>query len=161
MFNKVAKMYEYMFVEVSGRKNYTFSPTKAQTTMINNFIKSKEQQIGNNWLFEYFLFQFNRYYDKKTRFGTGIVQLSWVVGKKALSNWKNKKDGETFYVDEFRRKFELKNPLIPKKQLKLSEEYFNIKRKAGNVVECNQLNLYKEKNIVCRFCNNKLICKEL
>lgn len=148
-----------MFVEVSGRRNYEFVPKRQQITMINSFIKKKEKQIGDNWLFEFFLFQFNRYHSKKTRFGEGIVQLSWVIGNKAIQNWKNKKDEELFYVDEFRQKYGLKNILLPKIELRLSSNYLDIKRKSGNLIQCIDLELFDSKNVICRLCTNKEICK--
>lgn len=149
-----------MFAEVSGRKNFVFKPKDKQTLMINKFITEKERQIGDNWLFDFFLFQFNRYHNQKTRFGTGIVHLNWVIGKKALESWKNRTEQELFYIDDFRQKYNLKNPLIPKIQHKLSEDHFNNIRKRKNIVDCLNFSLYEEKNVICRFCENKLICKQ-
>lgn len=161
MFDKVVKIYEYMFAEVSGRKNFEFNPNTQQTKMINNFIKKKESQIGNNWLFRFFLFQFNRYRNQKTRFGRGVVQLGWIVGSKAIEKWDNRTEEQEFVVSEFRMIYELKNPLLPKTKLRLSENYFDIKRKTGDLIQCLELDLYKEKNVVCRICKENKTCKNL
>lgn len=160
-FKVVCKMYEYFFIEVSGYNNFEFKPKGSQIKQIENFVKKKENEIATNWLYDFFSYQFGRYYDKKTRFGTGIVQLNWVIGDKALLKYKNRSEEELYYTNIFIKKFKLKNPLIKKEKLFLSDEYFNKIRKIKNIFRCFGLTLYDPKNKICTFCSNKLICKEL
>lgn len=161
MIEKICKIYNYFYCEVSGFKNYTFKPNEQQRKMISNFIKKKSSQIGDEWLFDYFVFQFNRYYDKKTRFGVGVVQLGWVLGDKALQRWAERIDGEVFHADNFRANYNLKNPLIEPLKLILSEDYFDSIRKRDHFLECLTLDLYKEKNMICRFCKHKSLCNSV
>lgn len=150
-----------MFAEVSGNKNYKFKRTDKQIKFINNFIRKKEDLLGKHWLFDFFLFQFNYYHKQKTRFGKGIVHLNWVLGDKAIHNWENRTEEQIYYTTEFRRNYNLTNILLPKKQLELSNDYYDIKRKTGDIIQCSILKLYDEKNVVCRLCKNKKICKQL
>lgn len=151
-YEKVSIMYEYFFCEVSGRKNFSFNPKATQKKMVENFIKSRKDEIGDEWLYEYFLFQFSRYYDKNTRFGKGVVQLGWVIGKKAIQEWLKKSPEQLYYVNQFRRKYTLKSPLKKEIKYSINEDYLNTVRKRGNLIHCLENEAYSKMNKYCMKC---------
>lgn len=140
MKKSVIKYYEYFFQEISGNRNFTFNIKDSQKSLIDSFVKLIPETAGEDWLFDFFLYQFSRYYDKKTRFGTGIVMLNWVIGKKAIQEYKDRTEQQLHFVSEFRVKYGLK----PFKEVESKEFIHSLKkdrieglRKCKNIAACS------------------------
>jgi len=161
MREKVVKLYEYFYQIFSNYRDFEFRPTDRQKKTIDNFLLLLTPSHGEEWLFDYFCFQFGRYYTMNTRFGKGKIMLNWVIGKKSLDYYKNASDEEKYYGREVKRKFSLKNPLIEVHTTKLT--HLDIERKRFyntdlGLLHCRELDLYEEKNKYCIMCKNKNYC---
>lgn len=167
MKKSVIKYYEYFFQEISGNRGFTFNIKDSQKSLIDNFVKMIPETAGEDWLFDFFLYQFSRYYDKKTRFGTGIVMLNWVIGKKALQEYKNRTEQQLHFVNEFRVRYELK----PFKEVESKEIIQSLKkdrigglRKCKNIVACS-MSIFELteifNSILCMGCESFNYCKSI
>ena len=165
MFDLVSKYYEMFFSEVSGNRSFTFAPKDIQRKTINNFIKYIPETAGEDWLFDYFTFQFSRYFDKKTRFGVGIVMLNWVVSKKALEEYRNRTDQQIYFAELFKTKYRIinhkptntnKNSVFPL----IKDEIRSVK----DIVNCSN-SMFKIKEIFskneCGDCKYNIYCNNL
>ena len=106
MLDKIIKTYSYLYSKVNNQKDYTLVPSKLQVKQINNFIELVGERT-DNWIFDFLLFQFNRYIDLETRFGKGIIPINWVIGKSAFNKWQKTTKEQLYYVDLFRKKYNL------------------------------------------------------
>lgn len=166
VFKNICLVYEYLYCEVSNKKWYRFKPINRDKKLITNLInRVGEDKIGDEWIFNYFLYQFSRYHDLDTKYGRGIVLLNWLTGQKAYDKWLNKSEQEVYMVQEFKVKYGLKNPL--KIEVKIDKEiaksyfdkerlrFFNTDR---GLIHCMENELYNPNNFNCKMCKNKNIC---
>jgi hypothetical protein len=165
MFDDIVKLYEYLYQKVSGNRIYEFKPNNNQKKIIDTFINYLSPSHGQIWLFNFMSYQFFRYHDLKTRFGRGIVQLNWVIGKKALNKFNNASEEEFYMMEEFKFNYSIINILSSRKDISESYKiYLDQERKRfyGTIrgyIHCTELGLYDPINKNCMFCKNNLNCK--
>lgn len=136
---------------IKGEKQYKFNYTE-NSSLYNfaNFIKeNKAHYLNIDWLFEYFNYQFthwNFFKEKKEESGAScLVQLHWILGKKALKRFNEKTSKDSyFYHSSFFPKFKIKkddliNVLESKNLIEVKEEY-----EEDNKVIQNKLNKNEE-----------------
>lgn len=163
MYELVRNTYEYFFSIVSGYGSYEIKETKRNKTLIDNFVKLLPEETGEDWMFNYFAFQFFRYYDKKTRFGKGKVQLNWTIGKNAYEAWQEMSEEQRYLVDEFLEKLKIENPREAEQKPISSSFYENEKNRFLNTelgrINCDTFDLkYNSKSKVCEKCSFKNMC---
>lgn len=180
----VARLYEHCYKLVTNYDDYSFSPTDKEQTMIINFTswldkKYKLESVGVPILLKYFLFQFNYWHQKETRFD-GLVMLGWVIGPKAIQRWINIEDrGKIDFLVNvyFAKKKDVSyssilNHLCPPKvslaMLLLNDveeleksRYFNNKEGRGLLHCIEATTLYNGRSIYCLQCNDKSDCRIL
>ena len=165
MFEDFVKLYEYLYQKTSGNKLFEFKPNKTNKIKIDCFLNGLTSSYGQFWLFNFLTYQFFRYHDLKTRFGRGIVQLNWVLGKKALNKFNNASEEEFYMMEEFKSNYSIKNILASRKDISESYKvYLDQERKRfyGTIrgyIHCTELGLYDPINKNCMFCKNNLNCK--
>lgn len=98
--------FDYFSKKTNNYQNYTYKLGKGEdVTLLKfiNFIRSEygELSIGKNWLFDYFCFQFEYWRTKNIKYtrGGGIVELSWVIGKKAIDRFKTRNNSYQYFSD--------------------------------------------------------------
>jgi hypothetical protein len=165
MKDKVILLYEYFFQVITGNPFFEYKPKGRDNRMIDKYLLNMTESYGDEYLFEYFCYQFNRYSDKMTRFGKGVIMLSWIIGDAALLKWKNATPDERFYGDKLKTDFGLKNPLIK------TQEPLNLfpnkererQRFLGTdqgLIHCKQNDLWDPKSKYCMFCKYKKWCEK-
>ncbi len=159
--DKIIILYEYIYGEFSGNKDFILKMTSRNNKIIENFVSSLPSNYGDNWLFNFFCFQFSKYYDKKTRFGVGKIMLNWILSVKAVKYFNDAPDEEKYWGEVFKSKFKLVNPLL--KRGVFDKSYLDLERKRFyntdlGLLHCIDLGLYDKMNKNCIFCKNRKIC---
>lgn len=164
MISKVNQLYEYFFQISSNNPSFEFRPKLREKKMVESFVKKLNVSQGSDWLFNYFCYQFQRYADKKTRFGKGIVMLGWVIGDKALKRYREASDEEKYWGEKFRLDNNTSNPLINRTPVDTRSYKQREKKRFYNqlrgLIHCKENDLkYDQKDKVCVFCKNKKECE--
>jgi hypothetical protein len=164
MKDKVIQLYEHFFQITSNNPNFEFRPKIRDKKMIETFVSKLNVSQGPDWLFNYFCYQFQRYADKKTRFGKGIVMLGWVIGDKALKRYSEASDEEKYYGEKFRLDHNISNPLTIRTPVDTRSYRQREKKRFYNqvrgLIHCKENDLkYDQKDKLCMFCKNKKECE--
>lgn len=128
--------------------------------MINNFLSTLQGNRGEEWIFNFLLFQFSRYDGKKTRFGENVVQLNWVLGAKALEAWTDS-DFKYYHASQLAKKYDIH---IPRKKIRQdSKQYYESQRRLfyeteRGLLHCTELYLYDQTSKFCKLCMYKSDC---
>ena len=88
----IVNLFKYYYSSVFNKKNYRFAITDSKEKMIEGFV-AKIKEITNaptlqeDYLRQYFEFQFNHWYKYDSKSSVKAVQIEWIVGKKAIARW--------------------------------------------------------------------------
>lgn len=164
MIQQVKEIYQYLYEICSGHRFDNFRYSKNDQTIIDRFVAKLNYSIGEDWLWEYFCYQFNRYVDLNTRIGKGKIPVSWVMGQKAIEKYKNVSEEELFYVNEFKIRFDIKNPISKKELIIRDNNYKDMERKRfknaeRQFIHCKENDLFDKLNKICFNCKNKKYCE--
>lgn len=171
----VIELYELFYRDFTGNSRYKFNYNKQNLSLVNKFVESLDHRYGDDWLFEYFGFQFQIRSTQETKidfmFGKVKIMLSWIIGPKALNNYLKSSDGQKFYGRDYIRKKGIKNPRKVDQYLSFEnsemKDYFNRERRRFintdlGLVHCKDLKLsYDIKSKYCLICKHKKICTGL
>ena len=166
MIDTLKQQYYYFFRKVFKRR-YQF--IERDEKVLKNFSSliydMYNDGAGEEWLFEYLTFQFNKYSSADTKM---TVQLNWIFGKKALKMWRERNiEHHKYFDNQFLEKYNIKKKdLIKQPAIQLSKEYLSKERnRFSNInrkfLHCVELDLYDEKSPDCMFCANKKKCEKL
>lgn len=164
MKDKVIILYEYFYRQVSGNLKYKFKPKDQDHRMIDKYLTNLTDSHGNEYLYEYFCYQFSRYADLETRFGKGKVMLSWIIGEAALKKWREASPEERYWGDQLKLTYHLTNPFPTKiEPLNISQNKERERRRFYStdrgLIHCTENNLWDAKSKYCIFCKYKNYCK--
>src|ERR1035437_1933815 len=105
----VVDLFKFYVIKITKNKSYVFKNSDAKVKQINKFTdslkkSSKQNQLGEGYLKDYFEFNLNYWY----RIERGLVkgkeiQISWVIGARALSRWFKRTDKQKKATDYFVR----------------------------------------------------------
>lgn len=142
--------------------------TEKNLKTISNFsillLKEYGESIGEDWLFEYLTFQFNKFHSAETKMK---LQLNWIYGKKALEKYKIRNDESSFFNQRFRQDFNIRRrDLFRTSNEPLSSVYKHRERNryiqsTEKLLHCIELRLYDEKTADCKFCKNRKYCQTI
>lgn len=162
---KVAFLYQYFYRIVSNNRSFRYSPKQRESKMIDNFLSMLTPSHGDDWMFEYFAYQFQRYDSMETSMGKGKVMLGWVIGKKALDHFRNASEEQRFWGEKFVSENRIKNPFRYPLKVNLSDnndrERLRFYGTDRGILHCMELELYDKKNKNCFLCRNKKDCEEI
>jgi hypothetical protein len=154
------EMFEYLYKQtVSSR--YKYSASKKDEKLIDIFLSENNPYYwDSNRMFEFLCFQFFSVVSWDTK---ETVQLSWIIGDKAIERWCNRSDEQLFLSNAWKLKNKLINKWIVKPKLSLSESYkeqVRVKNCNNNLglYECLDLRLYSVISSICKECNFNSIC---
>lgn len=162
----ILKQQYYYFFRKVFKKRISFSEKDEKIIQSFESLLKKQYKggIGEEWIFNYLTFQFNKYSTAKTKMS---LQINWVYGSKGLQNWKERNIEHHKYFDtQFKEKHNIKRKdLIKEEQILISKEYKKRERNRfkdqnRKLLHCIELELYEEKNSDCIFCKFKTICYE-
>lgn len=154
--------YQYFYKKVF-KKRIGLTEKNLKTIESFNKLLQKEygESIGEDWLFEYLTYQFNKFHSAETKMN---LQMNWVYGKKALENFKNRHDESSYFNQKFRHEFNIKK-IFDKEEQALSKEYKHRERvkyrDERQILHCFILDLFDENSADCKFCKNKGYCLKL
>jgi hypothetical protein len=168
---KIFKAFEFVTNSL-GEKKHKSSETPQKKIIIKKWIevlnlhyKENFISLGDRFLWDYLLFQCNRYRDSEVTNDNFI----WFFGKKAVSKWLSKSEhwrwaisqsiGEgrfSIYENDFY------NYINEDLDLKKLNKYYEKIRKNNNLYECiNKTDMFNPASISCIRCINKKSCKEI
>ena len=150
-------IFNHIHLHVYGVE-YNFSNSRIKKSL-NKFLTTIPKGVGEDWFFNYTIFQFAYYSNLKTH--CSRVYLNWVYGPKALERWENRTEQQLFYSNQFKLQFKLSLPL---KTLN-SRSYFILERsrfqkKERQLLHCNELSLFSDDQI-CKSCYYYDKCKSV
>ena len=181
LYEKITLCYQYCYSKVSGNKSFLFSPRGSEVKLINSFCELLEEHYGKdtvdiNFLFSFFVFQFEYWHDKETRFGKGRVMLNWVIGPKSFERWCNRHEKWDYFSNEFAREYGINKSdvleivnYVEKDGSDKYDIFSNIenteRRRFHNTergfLNCIQLTtMYNNKTKWCILCKNSASCKK-
>lgn len=103
----IIKFYQYFYSKVYHYENFEYKPDSKNLKLISNFIfKLNNPSLGDNWLFDYFAFQFE-YWSNIEYKKIKTVVLSFIIGKKALERYNNRPENWKYFTDIFIGRFGL------------------------------------------------------
>lgn len=122
------------------------------------------ENAGKEWVFDYMIFQFSRYYEN-SGIDRGIVPFNNVVSKKALEAWNKRTEQHVYYAN----KFKLRLGIVKETnyEIKASNEYKDSIRKRflnkdRGLIYCKEHLLKRERgNKYCLRCKFKNICNKI
>lgn len=183
IYSAIIAIYEELFKQTTLNRNYKLIPNKVDRKLIISYIKwldekYHKEEIGVDFLINYFEFQFSHYVGMKTKFNK-VIMLNWLIGKKAIERWEKRNPKLKWIVkvrinSEFslnlRETFKAENQIKKQteregfiSQTNESEEIY--KRRFHDTLKgfvyCQMFTtLYNPKSELCKVCLNREICKE-
>ncbi len=170
----VIRLYNYFYNRIH-KKNFKLDLTVGkQEMMVQNFLKALStyypgiDSIGINFLIQYFAWSFKVRSEQKTK---RSISLGWIIGKKALERFFNRKSGEDYYVEAFLHEHRINIDDLraqfqdeeDKPQLDPAEELEKIRFTGeARLYNCVQkTTLYNHRSLNCIGCENRPTCKAL
>jgi len=168
MITSLIKIYEDVYGSFSGNKNYELVLTPQNSKYLqsfnNSFIDLYNGSIDEEFIFEFIVYQFRYYEDKKTRLGKGKVYLNWILGSKAIDRWREKPDSWLYFNSQFVEKYNLQRPTKEIEEDKDKVDFYNkTERKRFfntelGFLHCSENNLYEKYSKECIICRFKEMC---
>lgn len=130
-----------------------------------NTLLSKFDEVDEELIINYILFQFERYKDTKTRFGKGKIQFNWIVGDKAYQRWTNKSTSWKYWVTSYEKKIgyqrkqekeEINHEGKLEYERRERRRFYNDER---GYVHCQENELFDRFSNECFYCQYKEICR--
>jgi hypothetical protein len=172
----VESFYQYFYTHVYRDNKFVKYTTSIRDC--ETFIKlvDKEytlQSVGVNFLWEYFVYQFDYWYELKFKNGfSDKVVLAWIIGKKAFDRWKTRDREYDWIIDKsvILDKYKLqKNELFSKNvqpeksgydaSKAIRKQHLNTEK--GFAICVQYTTLFDPKDVSCIMCKHKKECKEL
>ncbi len=175
LFGSVSRMYQLFYRKISSTEDFVFVPSDRDKSIVNSFISLLDKEfglesIGDDYIYNYFVFQLDYWAGLNTRFGQKI-QLSWMIGKKAFSRWVSRIEHDLWHAHKKASEYGIHRGLVRKKRrayepLEIidSEEiekarFFN---EPEGLINCNDnTTLFNHKSDKCSACNWKDACKKI
>ena len=162
--DNIIETYENVYQKVYNRVDFEMKRSERNLKFIENFIKLLDKEIGldsigENFIFDYTVFQFNYYEEKKTR---KDIQVNWVYGKKAFERWQKKGESYGYFNSLLINRYDIEKPIndfdFDKEIYKDRERNRFYNTEVGNSY-CLMINLNTNpKSKLCRFCKYKKVC---
>jgi len=157
----VEKIYEKLFRSSSKDDSFTFTPTPTEKKMIENFIAKLPKETSEDWLFDFLTFGFSRYSDLNTRYGKGLIQLSWVIGQKAIDAYNKRNEGQIYYTQKFKAENKIQKEV--KKAKPFNESFLNREKQRfynteRGLLHCKEMLFISNQSNSCLNCKFKEEC---
>lgn len=138
---------------MNGLKAFVDEEVVSEFIKQNDFLQTKEDILN------YLCFSFNRYALSKAK-----IRLNWIIGNKAILEWKKRTDQQTYYSDKFRLEMGLKSSKKRFDKVVVGDNYRDIQRNmfyntGFGKIWCLQHKLFDIKNEKCIKCNFYYECK--
>ena len=172
----VRRFYEYFYQKIYIKPKYIFNPSKTGMKMIENFIKLLDKEfniklIGEDFLWSYFIYQFNYWRNAELKSFFGKMQISYIIGQKAFLRYKEDKHNLMWVTEKSEI---IERYILRKKDLINNEEKIIYQARYEESIKKMHLNtdkgfyfcienttLYHPKHKSCMFCKFKNDCKKV
>jgi len=137
---------------------------RSSEKMMSNFLKKLPVNADSEWIYDYLLFHFSRRKNQTTSFGKNIIMPGWILGGKALRDYRDRSDKETYYYREvFQQEFGLRNPISSEIDRETILEWRERERQRFSspdrqYIHCEELSLYEYNSQKCIRCLYRQIC---
>lgn len=168
----VIKTYEYFYKKIYSTEKYKYKPSEKAIKTIHNFLKLLDkkynlQSIGTNFLYNYFLFQFDYWSKLEIEAFYGTMQIDYIIGKKAFTRFIQRNQDFDYMFAQYQiiSQYQLRydDIVIYKKQIKTNETlkwlYHNLDRGLDTCIKYTTL--YEPHHTSCITCNFKADCKKI
>ena len=173
LYQLIIQYYNYFQRRETGQLDFYYSLKNRDHVMINNFIDLIDQEwglesVGEVFLWDYFLYSYFFFHNKKTSKGKNTVELNWICGLEGIKRYKSKDEDWRFYAtdyvvshgfsfDELRVKKKLNRHLYEFLQSKERQRFHNSQKGFLNCIEFTKG--FKLTSIECLKCKFKKDCK--
>lgn len=108
MKNQIIKIVDYLYKKTGQKLTLK---DKRWSSSIDSFIGILDKEfglasVGENFLKDYFLFQFSYWINKRTRFDSTIMP-NWLLGEKSFERWKNKNEHWSYFNSQFIERYRI------------------------------------------------------
>lgn len=168
----VIKTYEYFYKKIYSTEKYKYKPSEKAIKTIHNFLKLLDkkynlQSIGTNFLYNYFLFQFDYWSKLEIEAFYGTMQIDYIIGKKAFTRFIQRNQDFDYMFAQYpiisQYQIRYNDIAIYKKQIKTNETlkwlYHNLDRGLDTCIKYTTL--YDPQHTSCITCNFKADCKKI
>lgn len=169
------KYYQYFYKKKYKNEKYEFKPSDKTIKQLDKYLISLKknynlQSLGENFLWNYFIFQFNYWEGCDIASFSKRIVPSYIIGDKAIERWLERDQQYDWLFDkcEFISNYGLsKNDLkIAKIHIYKGNHEINIKLKYFNTTNGFDLcltmtTLFNDKHLCCLECKFKKQCKEI
>jgi hypothetical protein len=137
---------------------YSFTNKKV-VRALELFVKKIPVGAGDDWLYNFTIFQFAHYSTQKKRFDR--VYINWIYGDKALKRWADRTEQQSYYARKFATSIGFRRDFSKID----ASEYKNFERArfedaSRQLIHCNELSLFNSKSAICINCSFYLSCKK-
>jgi len=142
-------IFNRIYLRVYGDE-YVFSNARVEKCL-DEFLTIIPSSAGEDWLYNYTVFQFAYYSNKRMRFDR--VYLNWIYGEKALKRWMNKTEAQVFYADKYKVNIGVRKPQDSLSAHEYRDaERWRFKDINRQLIHCDETSLFEVKSDVCRAC---------
>lgn len=172
---EVIKFYTYFYKKRFNSFNYKYKPSEKAEKIISNFLKLIDKKynlklVGEHFLWDYFIYQFNYWRDAKLTAFHGKFRIELIIGKKAFDRWYLDLKGDHWVIEKseiITLYHFVKSELIePEKPIYKGFHEIAIKELKLNTEEgfyhcITSTTMYNHKHLCCLKCNFKNDCKKV
>lgn len=169
-------VYTYFYGRYYGKDSYVFQPTQNEEKTLLNFERRllKKQDAfyyDLTWFFNYILFQFHYWSDRKTTMGSGWVCVNWVFGEVAFKRFSSSNPNWIYFAAQWAKNYSLEltdliqdHHIVDKKLLFsfFEQEKRRYSGENRQLAYCSQFtNMYDPASSVCKPCSFAKTCQSL
>lgn len=172
----IIRFYTYFYQRRFNSPKYKYRPSERALKIINTFLKLLEKHfglnmIGEEFLWGYFVYQFNYWRDAQLEAMYGKFRIELVIGKKALQRYIDNEYDNMWVIgkSEILSKYDFNSSdLIPPApvtpftgagEIKVKQRFYGTSR--GFLTCLETTTLYNHQHKCCLFCKFKNDCKQV
>jgi len=151
-------IYEYLVSKIYNRNSINININRK---VIDIFINKYDNQLNNDFIWDYISFQLEYWDNKKTEYS---LRPLWIFGIKAIERWENKDSNWNYYTQLFLNKYEIEKPVTYYKNNltdKFEEERKRFFGTENGLLNCFASSFYDKKSKYCKICEYKDICEKM
>lgn len=169
----IIKLYQYFYSKVYHRKDFEYNPSSKELVTIDKFLEILEfnNSFGEDWLFNYFAFQFEYWSNLKYKKIKSVI-IGYILGPKAFERFDQRNEQSGYFTQEFILNYNIDRDVIfgsryyRKDLLNISKSEEIEKQRFSNDIErlanCFfNTTLFNIKSKICVLCRQSRLCKKL
>jgi len=154
--DKIKDIFNQIYLSIHSLE-YHFGNKRVEK-QIETFISHAPNSAGEDWLYDFIVFQFSHYDGQRSRFDR--IHINWILGAKALKRYKERTEEQVYYANQFKQKIGVRKDFVKlsaKKYLEKERKRFDTE--ARQIIHCRDLALFSDESALCHDCLFHLSCK--